>query len=43
LLKDKISNKTKNCFKKWEALKSIMEISDLLTMFKGLRTKPIPS
>lgn len=43
LLKDKISNKTKNCFKKWEALKSIMEISDLLTMFKGLRTKPIPT
>jgi hypothetical protein len=43
LLKDKISNKTKNWFKKWEALKSIMEISDLLTMFKGLRTKPIPT
>jgi uncharacterized membrane protein YbaN (DUF454 family) len=37
LLKDKISNKTKNCFKKWEALKSTMEKSDLLTMIKGLR------
>ena len=43
LLKDKISKKSKECFKKWENLKSIMEICDLLTMFKGLRTKPIPS
>jgi hypothetical protein len=43
LLKDKISNKTKDCFKKWEALKSIIEICDLMTLFKGLRVKPTPS
>jgi hypothetical protein len=43
LLKDKISNKTKDCFKKWEALKSIIEICDLMTLFKGLRVKPTPT
>jgi hypothetical protein len=40
---DKISNKTKDCFKKWEALKSIIEICDLMTLFKGFRVKPIPT